>query len=421
MISSVDEGRWRIVLGAVMVQLALGGVYAWSVFTPELHDLGWSRTDTQLVFSAASVCIATSMLFAGALLERFGPKRLVYIGGSVLSLGYLVCGLSGTTSFLPVFLLIGITGGIGIGLGYIVPLVVAMCWFPERKGTITGIVVAGFGFGVMFWVKLAGSWGGLLERVGISATFTVYGLMIISLVFVGGRLLRMPERKGTGSRTAAPEDSVGRLEMLSCPQFYLVFLSFTFCAAAGLMAVGLMKLYPMEVLMAEGMDKTAASMVTGTAMAVFFSLANGLGRISWGTVSDKLGRKASVMLLAASQGGWFLIFPFLAGNEFTLYLGATLIGFNFGGNFSLFPTLTADLFGARTVGNNYPVMNLAFGLGGILGPTFGGYMGDMGNFPLAFTVCGVLCITGALFVAMVRVGESAFSVNPAVKTHGDNR
>ncbi|OEU68227.1 MAG: hypothetical protein BA863_02970 [Desulfovibrio sp. S3730MH75] len=101
------------------------------------------------------------------------------------------------------------------------------------------------------------------------------------------------------------------------------------------------------------------------------------------------------MLMAATQGGWFFLFPSLAGSETTLYLGAALIGFNFGGNFALFPTLTADLFGAKSVGDNYPLVNLAYGIGGLIGPTMGGILGDLGDFPLAFTVCGILCLSAS--------------------------
>lgn len=356
------KNRWPVVIGAVLVQLALGGVYAWSVFTPVLLTAGWSKVQTQMVFSAASACIAISMLFAGPLIRKIGPRKLIATGGLVLSLAYLTAGLSGTTDFLPIFLLLGVVAGSGIGLAYIVPLVVAMRWFPDCKGLITGVVVAGFGMGVMGWVKLADSWGKLLETIGISNTFTVYGIIILTLVALGGRFMVFPGPDEDDSKTIK-EDNFSRREMLRSFDFYLVFSSYVSCAAAGLMAIGLMKIYPMEVLMESGLDKDAASVITGTAMGVFFSLANGLGRVSWGAVSDRLGRKKSVMLLAATQGVWFLLFPQFAGSETSLYLGATLVGFNFGGNFSLFPTLTADLFGAESVGDNYPVMNLAFGLG----------------------------------------------------------
>lgn len=166
-------------------------------------------------------------------------------------------------------------------------------------------------------------------------------------------------------------------------------------AGAGLMAIGLMKLFPVQALTVSGLSALEASAVAGTAMAVFFSLANGIGRVAWGTISDKLGRKHSVVLMAASQGFLLLLFTMAAGNVWSLYLMASLIGFNFGGNFALFPALTADEFGIRAVGKNYPWIFLAYGVGGIVFPILGGLLGDMGNFPLAFSVTGVLCLIGA--------------------------
>jgi OFA family oxalate/formate antiporter-like MFS transporter len=93
--------------------------------------------------------------------------------------------------------------------------------------------------------------------------------------------------------------------------------------------------------------------------------------------------------MTATQGILVILFTYMAGNEYLLYLGATLIGFNFGGNFALFPTITADTFGAKNIGQNYPFVFLAYGVGGILGPILGGKLGDVGNFPLAFTISGV--------------------------------
>ncbi len=403
------ESRWKIVVGAVFVQLALGGVYAWSVFTPILHMSGWSKTETQLVFTAAIICISIAMLFGGTLIRRLGPRPLIFLSGITLSSSYLIAGLSGTTSFLPIFLLLGVMAGTGIGLGYMVPLVVAMRWFPDRKGLITGVVVAGFGFGVMGWVKLADSWGHLLENIGLSNTFAVYGLIIISLIIIGGRYMVLPESEPTVVKYSEGV-TFTRRQMLRTPEFYLIVTAYSCCAASGLMAVGLMKLYPMELLMDSGMARGSASIITGTAMGVFFSLANGLGRVTWGAFSDKLGRKRSVMLMAATQGGWFFLFPSLAGSESTLYLGAALIGFNFGGNFALFPTLTADLFGAKSIGDNYPVVNLAFGLGGLVGPTMGGIMGDLGDFSMAFTVCGILCLSASFITIFIKKSVK----NPAI-------
>jgi OFA family oxalate/formate antiporter-like MFS transporter len=158
----------------------------------------------------------------------------------------------------------------------------------------------------------------------------------------------------------------------------------------------------MIALQANGLEEAAASAIAGTAMAVFFSLANGIGRIAWGAISDKLGRKKSIMLMMGIQGIIVILFQWMAGTPALLYVGATLIGFNFGGNFALFPTITADTFGTKFVGQNYPLVFLAYGIGGIFGPMLGGTLGDMGNFPLAFTICGILCLVAAGIITMVK-------------------
>jgi len=198
-------------------------------------------------------------------------------------------------------------------------------------------------------------------------------------------------------------------QMLKTPQFYMIFLTFVFSAGAGLMTIGLMKLFPKEALQAAGMDEAAASAVAGTAMAVFFSLANGFGRIAWGSLSDKLGRKASVMIMCATQGIFVIAFTKMAGTPVLLYIGAMLIGFNFGGNFALFPTITADTFGARNIAQLYPLVFLAYGVGGIGGPILGGRLGDLGNFSLAFTICGVLCLAAAGITAGVKPPKPAMA------------
>jgi len=408
--------RWLVVVGAILIQLSLGAIYAWSVFTPDLVKAGWSRVETQIVFSLGLASFAVVMVWAGRRLTDWGPRKLAWSGGIVLGLGYALAGLFGGTNFWAILILIGLVGGAGIGLGYVVPIAVGMRWFPDKKGMITGLAVAGFGFGAMAWVKLAGAWGNLLGTVGLSATFVIYGIAFAALVIIGGFWMVFPplgwKPEGYKPPEAAAGDSNGAVaftsgEMLSTVQFYLIFLTFTVSAGAGLMSIGLMKLYPMEALQNAGLSQMEASAVAGTAMAVFFSLANGLGRILWGMASDWLGRRRSILIMAGTQGIILLAFPFMAGQEYLLYLGATLIGFNFGGNFALFPTMTADTFGTDTVGQNYPYVFLAYGLGGILGPILGGMLGDMGNFPIAFTVTGVACIVAAVLIYKVNPPKRA--------------
>jgi MFS transporter, OFA family, oxalate/formate antiporter len=412
------SNRGFVVLGAIMIQLALGAIYAWSVYTTILVDAGWTKAETQWVFSAGLALFAIVMVLAGRMMPKVGPQKLAFSGGLVLGLGYVLAGLFGAENFTTTFIFVGIMGGSGIGLGYVVPIAVGIRWFPDKKGLITGLAVAGFGFGATLWMALAdtlGPLGGgqLLDRIGISNTFIVYGIAYFVIVSIGSIWMVLPtpcwkpegwKPMGSVRNPKVPAEAVEYTssEMLRTPQFYLILLTFTFGAAAGLMSIGLMKLWPEEALTKAGVTPEAASAAATLAMAVFFALFNGLGRIVWGMISDKIGRKLSIIIMMATQGVFVVLFQWMAGNEITLYLFAILIGFNFGGNFALFAAITADTFGSKYVGQNYGWVFLAYAVGGIFGPVMGGRLGDMGNFPLAFTICGILCFVAVLTIYLVK-------------------
>ncbi len=407
--------RKYVILGAILIQLALGAIYAWSVYTRLLVEAGWTKAQTQVVFSTGLAMFAIVMVIAGRMLPKTGPRKLAFAGGIVLGLGYILSGLTGAENFITTLLFVGVLGGSGIGLGYVVPIAVGMRWFPDKKGLITGLAVAGFGFGATLWMALAdrlGPIGGgeLLSRIGLSGTFIVYGVAYLVIVSIGSIWMVFPPEgwvpKGYIPPEATKKNSAGTVnftsnEMLHTPQYYLILLTFTFSAAAGLMSIGLMRLWPQEALMKSGVSPEEAGAAATLAMAVFFALFNGLGRIVWGTISDKIGRKPSIIVMMATQGLFVFLFQWMAGNVYTLYLFSILIGFNFGGNFALFPTITADTFGTKYVGQNYGWVFLAYAVGGIFGPVMGGKLGDLNNFPLAFTICGILCIVAVLTISMV--------------------
>lgn len=409
--------RWLVVVGAVLIQFCLGAIYSWSVYTKTLTEAGWSKTDTQWVFSAGLAFFAIVMVIAGRLMPKVGPTKLAMAGGIVLGLGYILAGIMGGTNFWTTFLFVGVVGGSGIGLGYVVPIAVGIRWFPDKKGLVSGLAVAGFGFGSTLWLTLADSLGKLggghfLTTFGLDKTWMIYGATYAIVCFLGAFLMKFPpdgwKPEGWNPPVAtAAGPAVGSVdftssEMLKTPQYYMILLTFACGASAGLMSIGLMKLFPMQALQANGLDKDSASAVATMAMGVFFALSNGLGRILWGMISDKIGRKPSIMIMAFTQGIFVILFQWMAGSAATLYLFAILIGFNFGGNFALFPSITADTFGSKYVGMNYGWVFLAYAIGGIFGPILGGKLGDMGNFPLAFTICGVLCLVATGIIAMVK-------------------
>ena len=413
--------RNLVVAGAILIQLALGAIYAWSVFTKSLVDDGWTKAQTQIVFSTGLAVFAIVMVFAGRIMPKVGPKKLAIASGLVLGLGYILAGIFGAENFITTLIFVGIMGGAGIGLGYVVPIAVGMRWFPDKKGMITGLAVAGFGFGATIWMTLAdklGPLGGgqLLQSLGVSGTFIAFGCAYLVLVLFGSIWMEFPpsdwKPKGWQPAVVTNIKSMNGTvdytsgEMLRTMPFYLILLTFAFGASAGLMSIGLMKLWPMEAMISKGVSPEEASGAATLAMAVFFALFNGLGRISWGLISDRIGRRLSIIIMMATQGIFVFLFQWMACNPITLYIFAMLIGFNFGGNFALFPTMTADTFGTKHVGQNYGWVFLAYAVGGIIGPIMGGKLGDMGNFPLAFTICGILCVVAVITILLVRTPKS---------------
>jgi len=425
--------RWIVVVGAILIQLCLGAIYAWSVFTKKITavggEYGFSAKEAAWIFSAGLATFAVMMVIAGRLQAKVGPKPIAMIGGAVLGLGYVLGGFLGS-SFAAQLICIGIVGGAGIGLAYVVPIAVGVKWFPDKKGMIAGLAVAGFGFGATLWVKLAGSWfGGLLNTVsifglpGVQSVFVIYGIVFFVLVFLGSLVMVNPREgyrpegwvppEATEKTKAAGTVDLTSGEMLRTPQFYFLWLMFVGSGLAGLMVIYCIRLFGIDALQASGAvgDAQTAAVIAGTAMA-WYAILNGLGRIAWGTISDKIGRKMSLFLMCLFQGIIMLFFLKLGASEIGLIIGASIIGFNFGGNFALFPAATADFFGNKNVGTNYGWVFLAYGVAGIAGPQIAGYFkdaaqgGDVSAWTTPFIIAGVSCIVAAVIALLLRAPKA---------------
>lgn len=418
--------RWYVVIGAILIQLCLGAIYAWSVFTPKLIKplaeggaYGFSAAQSQWIFSVGLLVFAIVMVISGRMMAKVGPRKLAVASAIVLGLGYILGGLFGNT-FILQLICIGIIGGAGIGLGYVVPIAVGVKWFPDKKGMVTGLAVAGFGFGAMIWVKSADSWFHLLNTLnifnlgGVQSVFLLYGVIFMIAVFLGSIFMVDPPQGYVPAGWTPPQSTVTNIasgmvdfdskEMMSKPQFYMIWLTFLFSAMAGLMVIGNIKLFGIDSLKAQGIDVAVASAVAGTAVA-WLAVLNGLGRIVWGTVSDKIGRKISIFLMCLFQGIIMLFFYKMGSTAIMLIVGACIIGFNFGGNFALFPAVTADYFGNKNVGLNYGYVFLAYGIAGILGPQLAAYFKDAAKgssdpsiWITPFMIAGIACLVGAAII-----------------------
>jgi MFS family permease len=431
--------RWLVVIGAILIQLALGAIYAWSVFTPKLTSpdgvYQFSAGQAAWIFSAGLFFFALVMIWAGRQLTTIGPQKLAIAGGITLGLGYVLAGFFGN-SFVAQLIFIGVIGGAGIGLAYVVPIAVGVKWFPDRKGMLTGLAVAGFGFGATIWVKWAGSWGGgllndfqLFGLDGVRSVFVLYGIIFAVMVIIGSLVMKDPPQgwlpKGyvppeANSAKATGENNFETGEMLRTPQFYMLFLTFVFSALAGLMVIYCIKLFGIDSLTYSELGSLNpanpefketmnwASSIAGTAMATY-AILNGLGRIIWGIVSDKIGRRTSIFMMCLLQGIIMLLLYKFGSTTATFIVAAAIIGFNFGGNFALFPAATADFFGNKTVGKNYGFVFFAYGIAGIAGPQIAGLFKDAATgaeTPAAwltpFIIAGVACIIGAVIILLTK-------------------
>jgi MFS family permease len=433
--------RWIVVVGAILIQLCLGAIYAWSVFTKKLTlpqaegGYGFTASQTQWIFSAGLATFALVMLYAGRWQARVGPRTVAAVGGIVLGAGYILGGLFGSSFWLQ-FVCIGIIGGAGIGLGYVVPIAVGVKWFPDKKGMITGLAVAGFGFGATIWVKLGDSWfGGLLNTThvfglpGVQSVFFIYGVTFLVLVLLASTVMINPPvgwkpavwnpgAAGVAGRASGALDLTAG-QMAGTPQYWGLLLMFTGSAMAGLMVIGCIKLFGIDSLQASKVAKDAAEAGTtaGTAMA-FLAILNGLGRIIWGTLSDKIGRKTALFLMCLIQGIMMLLFFKVGASQLGLIIGACVIGFNFGGNFALFPAATADFFGNKNVGTNYPWVFLAYGIAGIAGPQIAGYFKDsakgagVGVWHTPFILAGLACLVAAALALMLKAPKPRAEPQP---------
>jgi OFA family oxalate/formate antiporter-like MFS transporter len=405
--------RWIVVVGAILIQLCLGAIYAWKAFTGKLvAEYGFTKLQTQIPFFVGLLTFAVVMAFiAGRWQKKVGPRIVALTGGIVLGLGYVLAGLS-NGSFWGILIGVGVLGGAGIGLGYVCPIAALVKWFPDKKGLITGLAVAGFGFGALIWIKLTSGfvfgpvnltpgWAGLYgAEWTVNNVFVLYGVLFAIIVAIGSFVMVNPpdgwSPKGwtPEANKAASSGGVNFTEgqMVRTPQFWILFLTFTAGAMAGLMVIGVIGLFGKDALTANGIALEKADIIAGTAMGLFFAFLNGFGRIAWGAISEKTGRRNAIVLMSASQGIMMILFYFIGGQEWGLYLGAAVIGFNFGGNFALFPAATADLFGNKNVGTNYPWVFMAYGVGGTIGPILGGAMGDAKAWMWAFIPAGIACL-----------------------------
>jgi len=346
-----------------MLQMALGSVYAWSVFrTPLATQFGWSIPQITLTFTITILALSCAAFAGGLWLNRSGPRVVAVTGGVLYGLGVMLASFTERIEWL--YVTYGLIGGIGLGLGYIVPVAVLVKWFPDRRGLITGIAVGGFGAGALVTAPIATM---LIERVGVLSTFACLGLAYFIAAPLAGWFMRNPPEGGIGGDQGSRAPGTGRpvisnftlRQALCTRQWWMLCLILFLNVTAGISLISQQAPLYQEL---SGVNAAVAAGMVGLA-----SLGNALGRVFWAWSSDYLTRRVTFMLLFVIQLALFWMLPQL-NSVAALTLAAFVILSCFGGGFGTMPASVTDYFGPRNVGPIYGLMLSAWGMASLCGP-----------------------------------------------------
>src|SRR6202790_3304440 len=404
--------RWGIAVAGFLMQMALGAVYAWSVFrVPLVRQFHWSIEEVTLTFTICICVLGVSAFFGGLLLNKKGPRVVALTGGFLYGLGVFLASFSANKLWW-LYLSYGLIGGIGLGFAYIVPVAVLVKWFPDRRGLITGVAVGGFGAGALITAPVATR---LIQTVGVLQTFAYLGIAFLLVTVASGAFMQNPPEgwKPAGWSPTATEvaqrakrDYTLR-EALSTWQWWALWFLLFLNTSAGISVIS------QEAPLFQELARVSAVVAAGMVGAV--SLGNALGRVFWAAVSDSITRKATFFVMFLLQVLLFWFLPSITSATM-LTVVAFMILLCYGGGFGTMPAFAADYFGAKNVGPIYGLMLTAWGSASAFGPLLIAYMRQAsGTYRGALhVIAGVMLVSAVLPVLVSPPRES--HLNAAAET-----
>jgi MFS transporter, OFA family, oxalate/formate antiporter len=392
--AEVSISRWWRVVGGLSMNLALGSLYAWSVFVAPLEkEFGWKRADTSSVFGWAVIVFAISFILAGRLQDKFGPFWVSVTGGLLVSAGFFLCAFTSSLTYLIVCF--GVLGGIGNGFGYATPIPVMAKWFPDRRGLAVGLAVAGYGGGSAIFGPLANL--KLIPAYGWRTTFEILGVIFFVMTMFGAFLLKNPPvgykpaewTPAPASKVAATTYEFKPGEVVATPTFYFMWIAYALGTFAGFMVIS--QLVPF----AKSQGIPSAALQTITLFVGAFG--NASGRILSGWLSDALGRLNVLRLMIAISAVAMPILYAVGNNVTLLYILVFVVYWCYGTQLSVNASTTSDFWGTKNAGINYGMLFTAWGVTGYFAARAGGILFDRyHNYKAAFYLAAVLAVVALL-------------------------
>lgn len=359
-----DNNRWLVAIAGVVIQIALGAVYAWSVFSKPLHtQFGWSIPQIAMTFEITILVLGFAAFAGGLWMKRVGPRVVGIVGGICYGVGTILAGRTGG-NLTALYLTYGLIGGAGVGLGYIIPVATLIKWFPDKRGMITGIAVGGFGAGALMTAPIAAR---LIAGVGVANTFTILGVVYLIAVTGAAFFIKNPpegykpagwEPSTEGQNQRSTKEYTLK-EALSSWQWYALWSILFLNTTAGISIIS--QASPMAQEISKVTPVVAAGMVS------IISIANGAGRFLWAWLSDFMGRRQVFLVMFILQAVLFVTLPHVQSFGALTAL-AFIVLLCYGGGFGTMPAFAADLFGSKDVGSIYGLMLTAWGFAGVVGP-----------------------------------------------------
>lgn len=376
------QNRYLVLAGALMAQLTIAGLYAWSIFGSAIEkETGWSGDSILLTYSIAQFVFALSTLFSGKLVDRKGPRLTLTIGGLLYG-GGLILSSFATTPFM-LYITFGVLVGAGVGFVYVCPLATLVKWFPNKKGTIIGVSVGVFGGGSIIFKEVI---SGLLKASGVSGAFMNLGLISAALILLGAQFVNLPEGFEKKSSRKSIDDYT-TFEMVKTSKFYKTWFMYWLAVIPGLLVLGAAKNIGLQVA---GLEEVPAATIIS-----ILAIANASSRLISGSLSDKLGTLTVLKGIFIITILSLLTLSFGGEIQSMFYIGVIGVVVGYGGFLALFPTFTNQQFGSFRYGSNYGVIYQAYGLAALSGIYIKSTVGSYRN---AFIVSAVAACIG-LFIS----------------------
>jgi OFA family oxalate/formate antiporter-like MFS transporter len=401
-----QKNRWLIALSAVAIHLSIGSVYAYSVFKkPFSQEFGWDSTDVAFSFTLAIFFLGTSAAFFGRFVERQGPRKSALLAALLFGGGMIGSGLFlNAGSLYGFYVMYGVIGGVGLGIGYIAPVSTLIKWFPDRRGLATGMAVFGFGAGALIASPVAAK---LMNTVGIPTTFYILGGSYIVLMTMGALYIaRPPEgwmpatmKEKTGERRVEIRKDLAQLtanEAVKTMRFWMLWWMMFINISAGIMLISVAS--PMA------QEKVGMSVIAAAGMVGVMGLFNGGGRIGWASLSDYLGRSNIYFIFFLFQFIFFLILPGVT-NAILFQILIFIIISMYGGGFASLPAFIGDLFGTKQLAAIHGYLLTSWAIAGVVGPMAVAYIREVTDgYNVTFYLFAALLASALLISWVMRRG-----------------